>query len=429
MTEYKGLHFNEETTVIFYEGGAHFKYKDLYRALQNVLKYQLRSSHSLSPSSTIGSKPSRNIKPLIQSLTNQLSEITKDKIKPRNNTTEQPNQINQPAKQNIIYIKENQNEQNIYLPNKKSFNKSNNNKHLKNKNQHLVDTYSQFTRNNNIMQITSKVFRAANNTKNDSDIKNTSQPKKKINNLKKQINTKTTIKKKLLQFPLYGPKKVFKPIKNNFTFLNKTPNKQNTNVTSFLNNTNNNTHQRCITTNTQSDKENSFGFDYNKIFNINQITTTNNNNNIILKPKIHISFVNNIGNVVQRKSKSRNDKTYCNHSINTNSKTIGNVNQTLMNINKSIKQKLIGKLINKNHSTNKSHIFEMNISPNKKQNITNYNNTKSPFILNKKLQMSKPQKNHRFNLDKLCEEFDKILNKSKVSPKKVNNVNRYLKSE
>jgi hypothetical protein len=163
----------------------------------------------------------------------------------------------------------------------------------------------------------------------------------------------------------------------------------------------------------------------NKKYNI-----TNYNNNIILKPKIHISFVNNIGNVVQRKSKSRNDKNYCNHSINTNSKTIGNVNQTLMNINKSIKQKLIGKLINKNHSTNKSHIFEMNISPNKKYNITNYNNnTKSPFILNKKLQMSKPQKNHRFNLDKLCEEFDKILNKSKVSPKKVNNVNRYLKSE
>ena len=137
MTEYKGLHFNEETTVIFYEGGAHFKYKDLYRALQNVLKYQLRSSHSLSPSSTTASKPSRNIKPLIQSLTNQLSEITKDKIKQRNNTSEQANHSNQPAKQAIIYIKENHNEQNVHLSTKKSCNKNNNNKSLKNKHKHL----------------------------------------------------------------------------------------------------------------------------------------------------------------------------------------------------------------------------------------------------------------------------------------------------
>lgn len=36
MEEYKGLYYNEVAELKYYEGGAHFKYKDLYRLLEEL---------------------------------------------------------------------------------------------------------------------------------------------------------------------------------------------------------------------------------------------------------------------------------------------------------------------------------------------------------------------------------------------------------
>jgi hypothetical protein len=38
MEEYKGLYYNDNTEQQFYEGGAHFRYKDLYQILEELVK-------------------------------------------------------------------------------------------------------------------------------------------------------------------------------------------------------------------------------------------------------------------------------------------------------------------------------------------------------------------------------------------------------
>ena len=36
MNNYKGLFYNEKTKKLYYEGGAHFKYKDLVKELEAI---------------------------------------------------------------------------------------------------------------------------------------------------------------------------------------------------------------------------------------------------------------------------------------------------------------------------------------------------------------------------------------------------------
>ena len=38
MEEYKGLYYNDNTEQQFYEGGAHFRCKDLYQILEELVK-------------------------------------------------------------------------------------------------------------------------------------------------------------------------------------------------------------------------------------------------------------------------------------------------------------------------------------------------------------------------------------------------------
>jgi len=40
MEEYKGLYYNDNTEQQFYEGGAHFRYKDLCQILEELVKKQ-----------------------------------------------------------------------------------------------------------------------------------------------------------------------------------------------------------------------------------------------------------------------------------------------------------------------------------------------------------------------------------------------------
>ena len=38
MEEYKGIYYNDNTEQQFYEGGAHFRYTDLYQILEELVK-------------------------------------------------------------------------------------------------------------------------------------------------------------------------------------------------------------------------------------------------------------------------------------------------------------------------------------------------------------------------------------------------------
>jgi hypothetical protein len=38
MNEYKGIYYNDNTEQKYYEGGAHFKYNDLYKILEELVK-------------------------------------------------------------------------------------------------------------------------------------------------------------------------------------------------------------------------------------------------------------------------------------------------------------------------------------------------------------------------------------------------------
>ena len=40
MDEYKGIYYGEESERKFYEGGAHFRYLNLYKALEKLSKEQ-----------------------------------------------------------------------------------------------------------------------------------------------------------------------------------------------------------------------------------------------------------------------------------------------------------------------------------------------------------------------------------------------------
>ena len=38
MEEYKGIYYKDDTEQKFYEGGAHFKYVELYKILEEIAK-------------------------------------------------------------------------------------------------------------------------------------------------------------------------------------------------------------------------------------------------------------------------------------------------------------------------------------------------------------------------------------------------------
>ena len=43
MDEYKGIYYGDDTEQKFYEGGAHFKYSDLYKILEKLYQIQKAS--------------------------------------------------------------------------------------------------------------------------------------------------------------------------------------------------------------------------------------------------------------------------------------------------------------------------------------------------------------------------------------------------
>ena len=94
MDEYKGIYFNETNELKFYEGGAHFRYVDLVNVLEDIKAKNVFKQRNAKSMTAVHNKhnnegiiinsgsnckmkyQSRNIHPLIQSLTQKLSEIT-----------------------------------------------------------------------------------------------------------------------------------------------------------------------------------------------------------------------------------------------------------------------------------------------------------------------------------------------------------------
>ena len=74
IENYKGIYFGDENEQQYYEGGAHFKYKDLYNILEELIKKEekmnnpITTDYNYSPDNTIlnfnfiSKYKSRNIK-------------------------------------------------------------------------------------------------------------------------------------------------------------------------------------------------------------------------------------------------------------------------------------------------------------------------------------------------------------------------------
>ena len=46
MNEYKGIYYQDDTEQHFYEGGAHFKYQDLFNILDSLSKLNKKRNQS-----------------------------------------------------------------------------------------------------------------------------------------------------------------------------------------------------------------------------------------------------------------------------------------------------------------------------------------------------------------------------------------------
>ncbi len=92
---FKGIFYNVNEEQKFFEGGAHFKYNDLYKILESIYKERIKSNsteknNNLSNNKIISSykilyqNQSRNFKPLVQSLTNKKNDNNKKLYTSRN---------------------------------------------------------------------------------------------------------------------------------------------------------------------------------------------------------------------------------------------------------------------------------------------------------------------------------------------------------
>ena len=403
MDEYKGFFFDNPNEIHYFEGGAHFKYNDLVAALNELIKTLPRSRHGRSESGNVRrsnvlnfnignvaynntegneelNNKSRNIKPLIQSLTMKLNEITKEK---KTNDGTENNQIegrrNRNNSNNIIDVRQRSNnkkeiliqDNNVNLLSKdllynKLYNKHRNNvstnKNLSssinksnNSNKKSLDmSHSKYTRNKQM--IMSDMIKAANNTKNDSFNMNKSKNSliNRINIssiMRTQLNTTqnvhhhtsstinninkakmTNIKKTILTIPHNTNKRPIKTAKPTVS-----TKKRNKSINFYCNTETNNGH--TVTNELSLLSELNASLSKEKMISINHITTTNNNNNIIVRPKINISFVNNItkspSHSLSKKKSSDNNK-----SRNKGVEYGGSI----MKLNTTVKQKLLNEI-------------------------------------------------------------------------------------
>lgn len=311
--EYRGLYDNKENNneQRYFEFGAHFKYSDLVRELKVLQESQSikkeKNSNSNNNNNNINSNnsnynelynqinkqlcqkmtdiispnkliQSRNIKPLIQSLSHKLTDIVQsqnNKKSLKHNVTKNK-YINsncstkQKMKNNIINISNSKNNgcKNINL------NNNNNNIIIKNKikgaEQNFIDVCptsskpQDFTKSRNYL-----------NNKN----KNTSS-KNNLKNLQQSLNKKNNVTSQEIKY--------YKNIQNKMQ-------KSGKNINDNFDNNNNEIIYGAIIEN-------------NNINNSNNKQNAQTVQNIIVKPNINISFINNFNTTFLRKNKKRSPK-------------------------------------------------------------------------------------------------------------------------
>lgn len=68
MKEYKGIYYDDDTQPHYYEGGAHFKYVELYKRLTQLLKEEQKKNKDIEKDKEAkkekGKKIPKNTKPV-----------------------------------------------------------------------------------------------------------------------------------------------------------------------------------------------------------------------------------------------------------------------------------------------------------------------------------------------------------------------------
>lgn len=262
MDNYKGIYANNNDKQLrYYEGGAHFRYSDLFKRLK-LLKSEMQTDIEETPTRFVEEhqKPpqSRNIKPLIQSLTQKLSEIVNSsKERTKLNNTRNKN-ISSSVTNNLIHqysqdkIKKDINAHPNYLNSTLSMNQLRNIKYL---NAHNITNLEKI--NDNDIEVDSKTDNLV-----DSENKGNSI----INNIiiKPSINI-SFVKNNNVNPPRYGVSRNIKPSQSN------TKHSNGTNINYF-----------------------------SKMTNYTMQDNNNNSNNINLSNTTNLNNINNSGSTHQR---------------------------------------------------------------------------------------------------------------------------------
>ena len=367
VNNYKGVYFgNDSNEQKFYEGGAHFKYRDLYKVLENIALNIPNERRGISEEpkkksnfkyfennlNENKSRNIRNIKPLIESLTQKLNEITKDKSNKHyeikktysfldgNNFNDNNNLINQQSRN----FKQ-------YVPN-------NSKAHIKrNNNSNISNTNININSNNNIN---------INLIKEDSVIKNNFDFGKNILQKLSDNNNYNIKGKKLLNKSHIKNKNSRNHFNNNNLDLLKTGTKdimnKTTNVKNYIpinpvNNYRNHSSSLSRNKNNLEKQKNSFNYTNSSILNNNNL---NNNRSSFSSNKSKMS--------IQKKIMEQKNNLIMNQN------SIHKKRQLLMNILK--KKNLSYKQLNYNNNDSKS---KSNIDIiNNNSNYTNNNNNIKP---------------------------------------------------
>ena len=488
------MYFDNQKDPRYYEGGAHFKYKDLVIVLNHLIKtlpqYQHERSESskvhrnnvininlvneastINPNNKEQVKQSRNIKPLMQSLTQKITDFTKDKndmivIKNKVNTVEARGRKESQSKEKAkMFIVEDNNDiltRNMIL--KKLYNKRNSFK-TKSENQtrnkdssskskkHYTSVIKSNSKNRKIINLSqnkytrnkpkiNEMFKVGNtnkdnftfignqtmmmgNTRNKKNIDLTGESNKtKITDIKKRtllqiphnhIDLSSTFSKhsKANQSNSFISYSLLKPsnLKHQHTH-----NKINTFTHDKVPQPKQNKSYYCPTDNNNeisllSDPNTSSSKDKEKI-SINQINTTNNNNNIILHPKINISFVNNI----MQKSPSHSRPI---SKLKTNEKKSRNkpieYNNSIMKLNTTVKQKFINEIFQTNQPKKSKEISLEKKVPKERKT---FNLAEHYSSLQKTINIMKMKT--KTNLAKISHDFENIL----TNKRKGNSINK-----
>ena len=398
--EFRGLHEDdEEDEQKYFEFGAHFKYKELVQSLKylqdsqnfknekekensinintntnynevyNQINKQLcqKMTDIIPPNKFI---QSRNIKPLIQSLSQKLTDIiqSQNNKKPMRHYVTKKRQISSKIK-------------------------NNNEINLKKNNKNIARTNIE-----NIKQINKNYFGL-----------NQPYKKKEISQSRNLLNYKKPLSKnnmKNVQFNINKKSNIIPQESNHFSNVKKIqPSSK------YFKNNNENINQK--------NNEKIFGtvIENNKKINNNQNTQTV--QNIILKSNINISFINNFNTTYLHKSKKKQKKIRSRN--NQELSKFNNLENKIVNNNMKIdeenhnKNKNVNNIINKAQTNKGIQKKKPLLSPNLKNKENNNGCMTKKIVTNQNIKINQNKINNFINKDKQEKTSITGINKNKIS--------------